>query len=98
MKKSNVLAGLSLAAGLALAASTLSTAQDAITQRREIMKGVGGAAKVSNEMIKGEKPYDAKTAAESVTKRVEGWEFRLPSWKFEQIFKNVPDLVEDVKS
>ena len=72
MKKSNVLAGLSVVAGLAMAASTMTTAQDAITQRRDIMKGVGGAAKVSNEMIKGDKPYDAKIAADAMTKIATG--------------------------
>jgi hypothetical protein len=40
---------------------------------------------------------DAKTAADAVNARAAGWEFRLPSWKFEQIFKKRDDLIEDVK-
>ena len=67
MKKSSVLAGLSLVAGLAVLATGVS-AQDPIAKRREIMKGVGAAAKTSNEMIKGDKPYDAKVAADEMTK------------------------------
>ena len=72
MKRSSVLAGLSLAAVLAVVASGVS-AQDAIAKRKEFMKAVGGAAKASNEMIKGEKPYDAKVAADAMTKVATGW-------------------------
>ena len=36
------------------------------------MKGVGGAAKASNEMIKGDKPYDAKVAADAMAKITTG--------------------------
>ena len=72
MKKSSVLAGLSLVAGLALLASGVS-AQDAIANRKAFMKSVGGAAKTSNEMIKGDKPFDAKTASEALTKVATGW-------------------------
>lgn len=72
MKKSNVLAGLSLVAGVAVFAAGVS-AQDAIANRKAYMKAVGGAAKASGEMIKGEKPYDAKVAAEAMTKISAGW-------------------------
>lgn len=72
MKKSNVLAGLSLLAGLAVFAAGVS-AQDAIANRKAYMKSVGGAAKASGEMIKGEKPYDAAVAAEGMTKIAAGW-------------------------
>ena len=41
---------------------------------------------------------DAKAVADAVNKRAEGWEFRLPSWKYEQIFKKAADLTEDMKS
>ncbi len=71
MKRSSVLAGLSFAAALAVVASGVS-AQDAIAKRKEIMKGVGGAAKASNEMIKGDKPYDAKAAADAMAKITTG--------------------------
>ncbi len=67
MKRSSLLAGLSLAAALAVVASGVS-AQDPIAKRKEIMKGVGAAAKASNQMIKGEIAYDAKAAADSMTK------------------------------
>lgn len=68
MMKSKVLAGLSLVAGLAVAASAVHAQQDAIAKRKEMMKTVGASAKLSNEMIKGDKPYDAKAAAEAMTK------------------------------
>ena len=73
MQKSKVLAGVSLAMGLAVAASGISVAQDAIAKRREYMKAVGAAAKQSNEMIKGDKPFEAKAAAEALTKVAAGW-------------------------
>jgi len=68
MKKSYVLGGASAAMALALAVSGMSLAQDAIAKRREFMKSVGAAAKQSNEMIKGERAFDAKAAAEALTK------------------------------
>ena len=71
MKRSSLLAGLSLAAALAVVASGVS-AQDPIAKRKEIMKGVGAAAKASNQMIKGEIAYDAKAAADSLTKVAAG--------------------------
>lgn len=40
---------------------------------------------------------DAKAGAEAIAKRAAGWEFRLPGWKFEQIFKKQADLLEDAK-
>jgi cytochrome c556 len=43
--------------GLALAAA------DPIKDRKELMKGNGGAMKTVIAMLKGEKPYDAKAAA-----------------------------------
>ena len=74
MKKSHLLAGLSLLAGMAVLASSVTTAQDPIARRREIMKtSVGPSAKASNEMIKGEKPYDAKAAADAMSKISTGW-------------------------
>jgi cytochrome c556 len=73
MNKSKLLVGLSVAAGVAVLASGVSVAQDAIAARKAYMKAVGAAAKASNEMIKGEKPYDAKAAAEHMTKISSGW-------------------------
>lgn len=73
MTKSKLLAGVSLAMGIAVAVSGVSVAQDMIAKRKEYMKAVGGAAKASNEMIKGEKPYDAKVAADGMTKIASGW-------------------------
>lgn len=48
-----VIAGLALAFG---AGAVL--AQDAIAQRRDIMKGVGGATRDPGAMLKGEQPFD----------------------------------------
>lgn len=73
MTKTKILAGLSVAAGLALSMAGVSTAQDAIAQRKALMKDVGAATKLSNEMIKGEKPYDAKAAAAAMQKVADGW-------------------------
>lgn len=41
---------------------------------------------------------DAKEAAEKLTARTKGWQYRLPNWKYEQIFKKQADLLDDVKS
>ena len=68
MTKSKLLAGLSIVAALAVAASAVHAQQDAIAKRKEFMKTVGASAKLSNEMIKGDKPYDASAAAEAMTK------------------------------
>lgn len=73
MSKSKFLAALSTAAAVAVVWSGASIAQDVIAKRKDIMKGVGGATKLSNEMIKGEKPYDAKAAAEAMTKISGTW-------------------------
>ena len=73
MSKSKLLVGLSLVAGLAVVASGVQAQQDAIAKRKAIMKEVGAAAKLSGEMIKGDKPYDAKAAAEGMTKVSVGW-------------------------
>ena len=62
MSKTRVLLGLAVLAGVAVGATGIAVAQDAIAQRKELMKQIGGAAKTSSDMIKGEKPYDAKAA------------------------------------
>lgn len=48
-----VLAGLAVALG-----ATAVFAQDVIAQRRDIMKGVGGATRDPGAMLKGEQPFD----------------------------------------
>lgn len=73
MSKSKLLAGLSILAGVAVLASGASVAQDAIAQRKALMKAVGGATKASSDMIKGEKPYDAATAKKSADTIASGW-------------------------
>lgn len=48
-----------LVAGLALALGAGAVfAQDVIAQRRDIMKGVGGATRDPGAMLKGEQPFD----------------------------------------
>lgn len=73
MSKSRILAGLSLVASLAMVASGVSVAQDAIAKRKDYMKAVGAATKLSGEMIKGEKPFDAAAAKDAMTKISAGW-------------------------
>lgn len=41
---------------------------------------------------------DAKAAIDKINGVASGWEFRLPAWKYDQIFKKGSDLVDDVKS
>ena len=36
----------------------------------------------------------AKTAADKINARVAGWQFRLPSWKYDQLFKKQADLLD----
>ncbi len=71
--KTKYLVGLSVASGLALAtaASPLLRRHDASS--KALMKEVGGATKLSSEMIKGEKPFDAKAAAAAMQKIADGW-------------------------
>lgn len=73
MTKSRALAGLSLAAGVAVALTGLAVAQDAIAKRKDIMKGVGKATKASVAMVKGEAPYDAAKAAAAMKTIAEAW-------------------------
>ena len=68
MTKSKLLAGLSIAAGLAIAATAVQAQQDAIAKRKEIMKSNGASAKAASDMIKGDRPFDAKIAEESASK------------------------------
>lgn len=53
MMKRLVAAGLIVAMGMGVA-----FAQDAISQRRDLMKAVGGATRDPGAMLKGEQPFD----------------------------------------
>ena len=48
------------------AATVAIAAGDPIKERQKLMKGNGDAVKAVMAMVKGEKPYDAKIAAESM--------------------------------
>ncbi|MDX2157839.1 MAG: cytochrome c [Hyphomicrobiaceae bacterium] len=73
MSKSKFLAGLSILAGVAVIASGVAVAQDAIAKRKELMKAVGGATKASGQMVKGEIPYDAAAAKKHMETIANGW-------------------------
>jgi cytochrome c556 len=73
MLQTRVLAGIAAIAGVAVAVTGVAVGQDVIAQRKELMKQVGGATKTSSEMIKGDKPYDAKAAEAAATTIAENW-------------------------
>jgi cytochrome c556 len=73
MLQTKVLAGIAAIAGVAVAVTGVAVGQDVIAQRKELMKQVGGATKTSTEMIKGEKPYDAKAAETAATTIAQNW-------------------------
>ncbi len=73
MSKTKVLAGVALMAGVAVGVTSVAVGQDVIAQRKELMKQVGGATKTSSEMIKGDKPYDAKAAEAAATTIAQNW-------------------------
>lgn len=73
MLQTKVLAGIAAIAGVAVAISGVAVGQDVIAQRKALMKQVGGATKTSTEMIKGEKPYDAKAAEGAATTIAQNW-------------------------
>ena len=73
MTKTKVLVGLATLAGVAVSATGIAVGQDAIAQRKELMKQIGGAAKTSTEMVKGEKPYDAKAAETAASTMAKNW-------------------------
>jgi cytochrome c556 len=56
-----VIAGLALALGAGAV-----VAQDAISQRRDIMKGVGAATRDPGAMLKGEQPFDLAKVQKSL--------------------------------
>lgn len=65
--------GLSIVAGVAVSATGIAVGQDVIGQRKELMKQVGAAAKSANQMVKGEKPYDAKEAETGMSTIAKHW-------------------------
>ncbi len=73
MLKTRVLAGVGAVAGIAMAITGVAVGQDVIAQRKELMKQVGGATKTSSDMIKGDKPYDAKAAEAAATTIAQNW-------------------------
>jgi cytochrome c556 len=74
MMRSRVLGGVAILATIAVAATGVSVvAQDAIGQRKELMKGVGGASKTGSQMVKGEVPFDATKAADSMGTIAKNW-------------------------
>ena len=48
-------------------------AQDTISQRKALMKAVGGASKTGAQMTKGEIPFDATKAAEAMGTIATSW-------------------------
>ena len=73
MQKSKLLAVLSATAAIGIVATGISVAQDAIATRKAFMKSVGAATKLSNDMIKGDKAFDAKEVGDALTKVSGGW-------------------------
>ena len=67
MRKSQFLMGLSVVAGIAVAATGIAGAQDAIKARKDMMKNAGGSMKVLVPMNKGEAPFEAAKAQEALT-------------------------------
>ena len=74
MTKSKVLGGIAVLATLAIAASGVGIAQDAIGQRKAVMKAVGSNIKTGADMVKGTIPYDAGKAGEAMGVVASGWE------------------------
>jgi cytochrome c556 len=74
MSKSIVLGGIAIAATLAVAMTGVSVvAQDVISQRKAMMKAVGGSAKTGSQMVKGEAPFDAAKAGEAMGTIATSW-------------------------
>lgn len=73
MTKSKVLGGVAILTTIAIVASGVGIAQDAIGQRKALMKSVGGATKTGSQMAKGEIPFDAAKASEAMGTIATGW-------------------------
>lgn len=73
MTKSKLLGSVAVLATIAIAASGIGIAQDAISQRKAVMKSVGGSTKTGSQMVKGEVPFDATKAAQAMGTIATGW-------------------------
>jgi cytochrome c556 len=74
MMKSSVLAGVAVLATIAVGATGVTVvAQDAVGQRKALMKAVGGASKTGSQMVKGEVPFDAAKAGEAMGTIATSW-------------------------
>ncbi len=73
MTRSKLLGGVAALATIAVVASGIGVAQDAIGQRKAIMTSVGGGTKTGSQMVKGEVPYDAAKAAEAMGTIASAW-------------------------
>ncbi len=74
MKKSRLLAGVAVLATIAVGATGVTVvAQDAVGQRKALMKAIGGASKTGSQMVKGEVPFDAAKAGEAMGTIATSW-------------------------
>ncbi len=73
MTKMKVLVGFAMLAGIAVSATSIAVGQDAIAQRKELMKGDRRRGENIDEMVKGEKPYDAKAAGTAASTIAKNW-------------------------
>lgn len=74
MLKSKVLGAIAVLTTIAVGATAITVvAQDTVSQRKVLMKAVGGASKTGSQMAKGEVPFDAAKAAEAMGTLVTSW-------------------------
>lgn len=73
MIKSKLLGGIAGLATVAVVASGAGLAQDAIGQRKALMKAVGGSSKTGSDMAKGSIPFDAAKAGEAMGTIATNW-------------------------
>lgn len=66
MKRSRLLGRAAVLASIGLLTTGVSFAQDAITERKALMKSNGANAKTGSDMVKGTTPFDAKKAADAM--------------------------------
>ncbi len=74
MRKSRLLSGIAALATVAIVASGAGVAQDAIAQRKALMKEVGSSAKTGSDMAKGSIPFDAAKAGEAMATISTNWQ------------------------
>ena len=74
MNNSRILGGVAILATIAVAGTGVTVvAQDAVGQRKALMKAVGGASKTGSQMVKGEAPFDAAKAGEAMGTIATSW-------------------------